>query len=55
MATKDELHTLAMSLFDNAKDDLARDGSGRWLHQAYGTPPGLHSNLAPGKFLLRYG
>ena len=26
MATKDELHTLAMSLFDNAKDDLARDG-----------------------------
>ena len=27
MATKDELHTLAMSLFDNAKDDLARDGS----------------------------
>ena len=27
MATKDELHTLAMSLFNNAKDDLARDGS----------------------------
>ena len=27
MATKDELHTLAMSLLDNAKDDLARDGS----------------------------
>ena len=27
MATKDELHTLAMSLFDNAKNDLARDGS----------------------------
>ena len=26
MATKDELHTLAMSLLDNAKDDLARDG-----------------------------
>ena len=27
MATKDELHTFAMSLFDNAKNDLARDGS----------------------------
>ena len=27
MATKDELHTLAMSLLDNAKNDLARDGS----------------------------
>jgi hypothetical protein len=26
MVTKDELHTLAMSLLDNAKDDLARDG-----------------------------
>ena len=26
MATKAELHTLAMSLFDNAKDGLARDG-----------------------------
>ena len=32
MATKDELHTLAMSLFDNAKDDLARDGSVKNTH-----------------------
>ena len=27
MATKDELHTFAMSLFDNTKNALARDGS----------------------------
>ena len=32
MATKDELHTLAMSLFNNAKDDLARDGSVKSTH-----------------------
>ena len=29
MATKNELHTLAMSLLDSAKDDLTRDGSVR--------------------------
>ena len=38
MATKDELHTFAMSLFDNAKDDLARDG---WVMKTHPDASGM--------------